>query len=53
MEYSVRREIKEIAISYRNYEIDRETAIKEVERVARLEGDDIIEAITYFEKLEE
>lgn len=53
MIYSVKREIQEIAIAYRNCEINRETAIEEVKRVARLEGDDIIEAITYFEKIEE
>ena len=51
MNHSVKQEIKEIAIAYKNFEIDRESAIREVEQVARLEGDDVIEAIRYFEKL--
>lgn len=52
MIYSVEREIKEIAIEYRNNMISRENAIREVEQIARLEGEDVIEAIKYFEKLE-
>lgn len=51
MIYSVKKEIKEIAIAHKNFEIDRETAIQEVKQVARLEGDDEVEAVDYFERL--
>ena len=51
MIYSVEKEVKEIKIAYDNHEISWDRAIEEVEQVARLEGDDIGEAVRYFEKI--
>lgn len=51
MIYSVEQEIKEIKNAYENNEISWDSAIKEVEKVAKLEGDDVIAAIRYFERI--
>lgn len=51
MIYSVEQEVKEIKIAYDNNEISWDRAIQEVQQVARLEGDDVVEAVRYFERI--
>lgn len=51
MIYSVEQEVKEIKIAYDNNEISWDRAIQEVQQVARLEGDDVAEAVRYFERI--
>lgn len=51
MIYSVEQEVKEIKIAYDNNEISWDRAIQEVQQVAKLEGDDVVEAVRYFERI--
>ncbi|WP_455525216.1 hypothetical protein [Holdemanella biformis] len=51
MIYSVEQEIKEIKFAYENNEISWDSAIDEVRTVAKLEGDDVREAVRYFENI--